>query len=98
MNIDISELIVWLIVGALVGNLVGRLVTFKKEGLGRWTNLGIGMGGALVGGIIFNVFGIAESWNDIKITLQDLVSAFAGALLLLVAWWAFRWFQGRKKN
>ncbi|HWX15760.1 MAG TPA: hypothetical protein VNY07_04155 [Chthoniobacterales bacterium] len=38
----ISKIIVWLIIGALAGTLAGRLVTFSKQGLGFWTNLGLG--------------------------------------------------------
>lgn len=38
----ISKIIVWLIIGALAGTLAGRLVTFGKQGLGFWTNLGLG--------------------------------------------------------
>ncbi len=34
----ISKIIVWLI----IGTLAGRLVTFSKQGLGFWTNLGLG--------------------------------------------------------
>jgi hypothetical protein len=38
----VSKIIVWLIIGALAGTLAGRLVTFRKQGLGFWTNLGLG--------------------------------------------------------
>jgi uncharacterized membrane protein YeaQ/YmgE (transglycosylase-associated protein family) len=51
MNLTVGQFIVWLIVGSLAGTLTGRLVTFRKEGLGRWTNLGVGMVGALIGGL-----------------------------------------------
>ena len=46
----ISKIIVWLIIGALSGTLAGRLVTFSKQGFGFWTNIGLGMLGAVVGG------------------------------------------------
>ena len=97
MHFDIGELIVWLIVGGLVGNVVGRLVTLKKEGLGRWTNLGVGMGGALVGGFFFNIFHIGDELGNIKITFQDLLSAFVGSLVLVVTWRVIRWYRGRKR-
>ncbi|MBN1590076.1 MAG: GlsB/YeaQ/YmgE family stress response membrane protein [Pirellulales bacterium] len=97
-DLTIGQLIVWLIVGAVAGNLVGRLVTLKKEGLGRWTNLGVGMGGALIGGFIFNVFDIAPELGQIKITVKDLVAAFLGALLLIVVWRAVHWYRGRNKT
>ena len=43
MNLTIGHFVVWLVVGGVAGTLTGRLVTFKKEGLGRWTNIGVGM-------------------------------------------------------
>ncbi|MBN2217653.1 MAG: GlsB/YeaQ/YmgE family stress response membrane protein [Pirellulales bacterium] len=96
MQLSLGELIVWLIVGALVGNVVGRVVTLKKEGLGRWTNLAVGMGGALVGGFLFNLFGIDFGLGDLKVSFEDLIAATAGALLLLVVWKLVHWFRRGK--
>ncbi|HBO43897.1 MAG TPA: GlsB/YeaQ/YmgE family stress response membrane protein [Planctomycetaceae bacterium] len=96
-NLTLSQLIVWIIVGALAGNLVGRFVTLKREGLGRWTNLAVGMGGALIGGTFFSVTGLLAGLRDIRITLEDLVSALIGALFLIAVWWLVRWYRGRKK-
>jgi uncharacterized membrane protein YeaQ/YmgE (transglycosylase-associated protein family) len=47
---NLGQIIVWIIVGGFAGTLAGRAVTLKKEGLGRWTNLLIGMAGAVIGG------------------------------------------------
>jgi len=97
MHLSIGQFIVWLVVGALAGNLAGRLVTLKREGLGRWTNLGVGMLGALIGGLIFNVFDIKLGLGDLKITFEDLIAAFLGSLLLIVVWWVAGFFRGKKK-
>ena len=86
----ISKIIVWLIIGALAGTLAGRLVTFSKQGLGFWTNLGLGMLGAVVGGGLFWLLGIDLGLGEIKITFEDLISAFVGSLLCLGAWWLIR--------
>ena len=86
-----------MVVGGLAGNLVGRLVTFKKEGLGRWTNIGVGMVGALIGGLIFKVFHINLGLGDIKMTFEDLIAAFLGSLLFVIVWWAVAKFRGKKK-
>ena len=86
-----------MIVGALAGTLVGRLVTFRKEGLGRWTNLGVGMVGALIGGLFFRIFHIDLHLGDLKITFQDLIAAFAGSLVFVVVWWLVGKFRGKKK-
>ncbi len=95
MNLTLTQLIVWLIVGGLAGTLAGRLMTFKKEGLGFWTNLGVGMVGALIGGFIFHVFNIGPVLAQITITLRDLIAAFLGSLLFIVIWWLVRKFWGK---
>jgi uncharacterized membrane protein YeaQ/YmgE (transglycosylase-associated protein family) len=90
MSIPIGKIIVWLIVGALAGTLAGRLVTFSKQGLGLWTNIGLGMLGALVGGFLFRLLGIDFGLGEIKVTFEDLISAFVGSLLCILAWWLIR--------
>jgi uncharacterized membrane protein YeaQ/YmgE (transglycosylase-associated protein family) len=97
MHLTLGELIVWLIVGALAGNIAGRLVTLRREGLGRWTNLAVGMGGALVGGFVFNLFNIDLGLGDLKVTFEDLISALLGALVLMAVWSFVRWRRSRKK-
>lgn len=94
---NVGNIIVWLIVGALAGTLAGRLVTFSKQGFGKWTNIGIGMLGALLGGGLFKLFGIDFGLGDIKITFEDLVSAFVGSLLCIFAWWLIRKFARPKQ-
>lgn len=93
----LGPIIVWLIVGGLAGTLTGRLVTFKKEGLGRWTNLGVGLVGALIGGGLFKVFHIDLGLGQIKITFEDLIAAFLGSLLFVFVWWLVSWYMGKKK-
>jgi uncharacterized membrane protein YeaQ/YmgE (transglycosylase-associated protein family) len=92
----LGPIIVWLIVGGLAGTLAGRLVTFKKEGLGRWTNVGVGLVGALIGGGLFKVFHIDLGLGEIKITFEDLIAAFVGSLLFVLLWWLVAWYIGKK--
>jgi uncharacterized membrane protein YeaQ/YmgE (transglycosylase-associated protein family) len=93
----IGKIIVWLIVGAFAGTLAGRLVTFSKQGLGRWTNIGIGMLGAIVGGFLFSLFGIDLGLGELKVSFEDLISAFFGSLLCIAAWWLIRRQVGKSK-
>jgi uncharacterized membrane protein YeaQ/YmgE (transglycosylase-associated protein family) len=81
---------VWLIVGALAGTLAGRLVTFSRAGFGRWINIGVGMLGAVIGGFLFGALGIDLGLGDLKVSFEDLISAFVGSLLLIGAWWLGR--------
>lgn len=84
MHISWAQIIVWLIVGALAGSLAGMVVTRSKGGFGRAANLGIGLVGALIGGFLFKVFGIDLGLGSIRVSFEDLVSAFIGSLIFLV--------------
>lgn len=92
----IDKIVIWLIVGALAGTLAGRLVTFSKKGLGVLLNTAMGMAGAVVGGILFWMFKIDLGLGEIKITLNDLISAFIGSLLCIFVWWVVRKFTVKK--
>jgi uncharacterized membrane protein YeaQ/YmgE (transglycosylase-associated protein family) len=98
MSISIGEIVVWLIVGALAGTLAARVITFTKRGYGLWVNMGVGMLGALVGGFLFRLFHIDFGFGQIKITFEDLISAFVGSLLCIIAWRLIRKSARRKKG
>jgi uncharacterized membrane protein YeaQ/YmgE (transglycosylase-associated protein family) len=90
MTITLSKIIVWLIIGAAGGTLAGALVRWQRQGFGWWTNLGIGLVGAVVGGLLFQLFGILPGLETIAISLRDVVSAFAGSMLFLLALWLWQ--------
>lgn len=83
---NIGQIIVWIIVGGFAGTLAGRAVTMKKEGLGRWTNLLVGMVGAIIGGEFFKLFKIDFGLGELKVTFEDLIAAFLGSLLVIFVW------------
>ena len=90
MSITISQIIVWLIIGAAGGTLAGALVRWQRAGYGWWANLGIGLVGAIVGGLIFQLFGIFPGLANIAIPLRDIVSAFVGSILFLLGIWVWQ--------
>ena len=83
---NIGQIIVWIIVGGFAGTLAGRVVTWKKEGLGRWANLLVGMIGAVIGGVLFKLFRIDFGLGELKVTFEDLIAAFLGSLLVIFGW------------
>ena len=83
-------MIVWLIVGGVAGWLAGSVVTGSWGGLGTWCGLGVGLVGAVIGGLIFGLFGIWPGLSSISISLRDIVSAFAGSLAFLLILWIIR--------
>lgn len=91
MNVTLDEVIVWLIVGALAGSVVGMLVKRQKAGFGRLGNLGVGLVGALIGGLLFNLLKIDLGLGQIAITFEDLLSAFVGSLVFLALLGIIKW-------
>jgi uncharacterized membrane protein YeaQ/YmgE (transglycosylase-associated protein family) len=87
MVITWAQIVVWLIVGLIGGTLAGAVVRWQREGFGWWTNLGIGLVGALVGGLLFHLFGILPGLDSIAVSLRDVVSAVVGSMLFLGALW-----------
>ena len=94
MNITLADLLVWVVVGMIAGSLAGVVVKRKKEGFGRYVNLGIGLVGALIGGFLFDLLRIDLGLQNVTISLQDIVSAFTGSLLFLMALFYVRsWYK-----
>ena len=70
----------------------------KKEGYGRFTNLGIGMVGAVIGGFLFELLNINLGLEEVKVTLQDLISALIGSAIFLGVLWGIRKKWGKKNG
>jgi uncharacterized membrane protein YeaQ/YmgE (transglycosylase-associated protein family) len=87
---SLDQLIVWAIVGLLGGSIASLIVTWSREGFGRWRNFGLGLVGALVGGFVFRVFGLFPGLDRITVSLRDVVAAFLGSLVVLLAYWIWK--------
>ena len=84
---SLAQVIVWGIVGLIGGSLAGRIITWKRRGFGIVQNLAMGLIGALVGGLLFRLFGLFPRIDAIAISLRDIVAACAGSLLVLLVLW-----------
>lgn len=69
-------LILFLIIGGVAGWLAGLIM--KGRGFGVLANIGIGIVGSFIGGIVFRLLGLAS-----QSMVGELVTATAGAVLLL---------------
>ena len=90
MTVTFGEILIWLIVGGLTGSFVGMLATRSKKGFGHITNLGLGVGGALLGAVVFELFNIDLGLGDLSVSFEDLISAFVGSVVVLAIVWAVR--------
>lgn len=95
---SVDQVIVWIVVGLLGGGLVGALMTWERGGFGLWRNLALGLAGAIIGGLLFRIFGIWSGLDKIAISLRDIVSAVVGSLLVLAALWLWRKFGTSHEN
>ena len=85
-----AQMIVWIVVGLIGGGLASRLITWDSEGFGTFRNLGLGLIGALIGGLLFRWLNLLPALDKVSVSLRDIVAAVAGSLLVLLAIWLFR--------
>lgn len=91
MPVTFDQIVVWVVVGLLAGSLTGYVVKRERRGFGTFANLGLGLAGALVGGLLFRLLGLFPDLDKFAISLRDLVAAVLGSLLVLLGlWWRQR--------
>jgi uncharacterized membrane protein YeaQ/YmgE (transglycosylase-associated protein family) len=82
------NIILYLIIGAAAGWLAGQLV--RGHGFGLWSDLVVGMLGAILGGFLLSLLGVGT-----YSLLGNLMMSTAGAVVLLAA---MRIFTGPAKR
>ncbi len=90
----VSQFIIWIVVGLLGGSLAGSIITWQRKGYGLLRNLALGLVGALIGGLLFRLFGLFPGLDNIAISLRDVVAAFLGSLIVLVGLWLWQRSRG----
>jgi uncharacterized membrane protein YeaQ/YmgE (transglycosylase-associated protein family) len=66
------------------------MMTFERRGFGLGWNVVVGLAGALVGGVLFRLFGLFPALDNITISLRDVVAAFVGSLIIVAAYWIWQ--------
>ncbi|NTU83995.1 MAG: GlsB/YeaQ/YmgE family stress response membrane protein [Chloroflexales bacterium] len=75
--------VLWLLFGALIGWLASLVMRTDAQ-QGVLLNIVVGIAGAFLGGLIFNLFGIGGSnINNSDFSLISLIVSFIGAIVLL---------------
>ncbi|MGB9649781.1 MAG: GlsB/YeaQ/YmgE family stress response membrane protein [Stellaceae bacterium] len=91
--VSLDQFIVWIIIGLLGGSLAGLIITRERKGFGVLRNLGLGLVGALLGGLLFRLLGLFPELDKITVSLRDVVAAVVGSLLILAALWLVQHFR-----
>ena len=91
--VSLGQFIVWIIVGLLGGSLAGLIIKRERKGFGVVYNLGLGLVGALVGGLLFRALGLFPNLDKVNVSLRDVVAAVVGSLLVLAALWLWHRFS-----
>ena len=89
-----DQIIVWIVVGLIGGSLVGSMMNWERRGFGLPRNIAIGLAGAVIGGLLFRIFGLFPALDRISISLRDVVAAVIGSLIVLAVYWI--WQRSRK--
>jgi uncharacterized membrane protein YeaQ/YmgE (transglycosylase-associated protein family) len=78
------SVIAWIVLGLMVGFGASKIV--NRTGQGLVLDISLGIAGALVGGLLFQRFGMAgvSEWN-----LYSLMVSVAGAMVMLFIFHAF---------
>ena len=82
---SLAQFITWIVMGLLGGSLAGLIVTRGRKGFGLARNMGLGLAGAIVGGLLFRLLGLLPGLDQISISLRDVLAAFVGSLIVLAA-------------
>ena len=82
---SLAQFITWIVMGLLGGTLAGLIITRERKGFGLARNMGLGLAGAIVGGLLFRLLGLLPGLDQISISLRDVVAAFVGSLIVLAA-------------
>jgi len=77
------SVISWLILGLIAGFIGSKLV--NNQGQGFFLDIGLGVVGAIVGGVLFSLFG-AEGVSGLNI--YSMIVAIIGSIVVLVAYHA----------
>ena len=90
---SVAQIIVWIIVGLIGGGLAGFIIKGDREGFGTIRNLGLGLAGAVVGGLLFRLLGLFPELDKVVVSLRDVVAAIVGSLLVLLGLWLWKQFK-----
>ncbi|HXT79490.1 MAG TPA: GlsB/YeaQ/YmgE family stress response membrane protein [Acetobacteraceae bacterium] len=84
------SIIAWIILGLIAGFIASKIV--NKQGQGFMLDVALGVIGAIVGGVLFSVFGAAGVTG---LNIYSLIVAIIGSVVVL---WVYHTVTGRRSG
>ena len=72
-------IISWIILGLIAGFIGSKIV--DRQGQGFWLNMALGIVGALVGGVLFSMFGASGVTG---LNIYSMIVAIVGSIVVLL--------------
>ena len=69
----------WIILGLIAGFIGSKIV--DRQGQGFWLNIALGIAGALVGGFLFDLFGVSGVTG---LNIYSMIVAVVGSVVVLL--------------
>jgi uncharacterized membrane protein YeaQ/YmgE (transglycosylase-associated protein family) len=91
-----DENIAFVLMGVLVASVVGLFSKIRCSGMGILGRLGLGLGGAFLGGMLVRVADLDFGWGSVSMGYEELLFSLLGAVVL-VAVSRFVQYQMKKK-
>jgi uncharacterized membrane protein YeaQ/YmgE (transglycosylase-associated protein family) len=82
------SIISWIILGLIAGFIGSKIVDSRGQGL--WLNMVLGIVGAIVGGVVFDIFGASGITG---LNIYSMIVAIVGSVLVL---WIYHALVGRR--
>jgi uncharacterized membrane protein YeaQ/YmgE (transglycosylase-associated protein family) len=82
------SIISWIILGLIAGFIGSKIVDSRGQGL--WLNMVLGIVGAIVGGVVFDIFGASGITG---LNIYSMIVAIVGSVLVL---WLYHALVGRR--
>lgn len=83
LNRTRDENVAFVLMGVLVGSAAGMFSKVGCTGLGMAGRLGLGLGGAFIGGMVVRVAQINFGWGTVTMGYEELLFSFLGAVFIV---------------
>lgn len=76
--------VAFVLMGILVGSFAGMFSRIRCSGMGMIGRLGLGLGGAFIGGMVVRIGQIDFGWGMVSMSYEELLFSLLGAVALVV--------------